>query len=120
MDDLMDDIIQLNSELFKQIVPLLTREYGINPYCFGDCPNSSFVEFERKKGSNTITFDFSFGGNKMTDVYYWKMPNLTTFKWDTPDSSIIYSLFPEEKITLSKKENLNIAIDPLKLLKPKE
>lgn len=123
IDELGNELMQLNAELFSNIGLLLRKEHKISPYCIGDCPDSSFVEFERKKntsGKDTITFDFSVGGSIETDVYYWRVPNFTTGKVDALDSSIIYSLFPKEKITLSKKKNQNIAIDPFKLLKSKE
>lgn len=120
VDELGNELMQLNSELFRNIALLLKKEYDMHPYCIGDCPDSSFVEFERKKNTsslNTITFDFSVGGESETDVYYWRVPNYSSFKLETPDSSIIYSLFPKEKIILSKKENLRVGIDPFKLLK---
>lgn len=120
VDECGNELMQLNSELFRNISLLLKKEYDVHPYCIGDCIDSSFVEFERKKntsGSNTISFDFSFGGKSETDVYYWRVPNYTSFKLETLDSSIMYSLFPKEHITLSKKNNLNVDIDPFKLMK---
>ncbi len=120
-DARLDEIAELNKVFILNIVPLLQKEYGINPmYCFGDCLNSSYVEHERKEsfGSTSLTLNLAVGGDIVDNDYYaWRLLNYTTGKVDDLDTSIIYSLFPKENITLSKKENLNVSLDTFKLLK---
>jgi len=105
---------QYNLILMKILVKLtiLIKYYGL--LAWGICFNNSYVEQYHQEHMKTLIF--CLGKNKDIDKYIWflfdKKGNITAKK---VDSSLIYTVFPKQYITLSKKEPLHIEIDPLKL-----
>lgn len=99
----------LDGDILENIITLISSEYKGRFFAFGFCNDSSYVAFHKKKLMKSMLgnsyFQHVIGDIKnVTDIYLW-MDSLII---KPIDSSIIYSMFPKDKITLSDTKKLKI------------
>lgn len=87
-----DDIIySVNKKIILNMTILIKNEYEGKFYCLGICPGSTYVANSKLKEHGIGSLYFGKPNDKWFE-YFWK----------PMDSSIVYSIFPKEKITLPK------------------
>ena len=112
---------KLDGEILSNLLTLISAEYKGIFFAFGFCNDSSYVAFHKKKmmkgwfGNSFVQFTFG-DESEVLDKYLW-MDSLLSKQIN---SSIIYSMFPKEKITLSDAKKLKIEEEKLTKLKHKE
>ncbi len=90
-----DIILNLNMNIVQHIDLLVRSEYGGKRFCYGISHDNLYVANSKEKEL------------KVGSLYFGKPPdNLDTideYFWPGFDSSIVYSIFPKNKITLPKQ-----------------
>lgn len=105
---------KLDGDILVNIITLISSEYKGKFFAFGFCDDSSYVAFNKKRLMKSMLgnlyFQHVIGDMKnVTDIYLW-MDSLIS---KPIDSSIIYSMFPKDKITLSDTKKLKIEEEKL-------
>lgn len=112
---------KLDGDILLNLTTLISSEYKGKFFTFGFCDNSSYVAFHKKKmmkgwlGNSYIQITIGDESNTL-DKYLW----MDSIFSKSIDSSIIYSMFPKEKITLSDAKKLKIEEEKFTKLKHEE
>ncbi len=98
-----DFSFNLNKQLIANVNFLISSEYGGIIYCFGACADNPYVSHQKSKdvygGMLVQLYGNEPSDGKPKDQFFYSW-----FAQGEIDSSIIYSIFPKEKITLPKIE----------------
>ena len=99
--------MKIDHDILSNLITLISSEYNGKFFAFGFCSDSSYVEFHKKQKMARI-FGNSYiqhvigDRSEVTDNYMW----LDSLISKEIDSSLIYSIFPKDMITLPDKEKL--------------
>ncbi|HEC37320.1 hypothetical protein LCGC14_2332310 [marine sediment metagenome] len=100
---------QFEKEVLKSLGFLIGSEYKGVLYCFGISQDVPYVGRQKSKeifeGLLLQNYVGPIPSDASFDLYAWNVVS----EWSWVDNSIIYSIFPEEKITLPKSKISNIS-----------
>jgi len=93
-EEMRHDIVRdLIVKISRNLNILIKSEYGGNFFCYGICFDNLYVASSKNKEHGIGSIYFSKKPKDLKDEYGW--PGL--------ESSIVYSIFPKDKITLPSK-----------------
>lgn len=106
--DDFDLLLSHKRQLFLKIMPkvcfLMGFLYQAKPYCFGECVDSTYIakckskEYYGGQMLQNYVGEQPDPSDSIIDLYHWL--SILNNGYSELDTSIVYSLFPKEKITL--------------------